>query len=193
MLKLTGISHNYGNHRVLEGKNLTVAPGQRIAIMGPSGCGKTTILRIAMDLLKPSGGTVENTFRNFGSAGQDTSAALDHTANGVSNAGDDLVRELYSLASDVSGIMFSPFAPSHNGFGTEDGSHANGLPWVPYDGYIARLHQGERIVPADRNRSYTANSYLNVQSMYMNNGTDVQALAEAMAAETARMQRGFGS
>ena len=63
MLKLTGISHRYGTHRVLDGMDLTVAPGQRIAIMGPSGCGKTTLLRIAMDLLKLSEGNVENTFR----------------------------------------------------------------------------------------------------------------------------------
>ena len=38
-------------------------PGQRIALMGPSGCGKTTFLRIALELLEPKAGTVENTFR----------------------------------------------------------------------------------------------------------------------------------
>lgn len=63
MLKLTGISHSYGDHRVLNRIDLAVSPGQRIALMGPSGCGKTTLLRITMDLLKPSEGTVENTFR----------------------------------------------------------------------------------------------------------------------------------
>ena len=63
MLKLTDISHNYGDHPVLNGMNLTVCPGQRIALMGPSGCGKTTALRIALRLLNPTGGTVENTFR----------------------------------------------------------------------------------------------------------------------------------
>ena len=63
MLKLTDISHNYGDHPVLNGMNLTVGPGQRIALMGPSGCGKTTALRIALGLLKPTGGSVENTFR----------------------------------------------------------------------------------------------------------------------------------
>ena len=63
MLKLTDISHNYGDHPVLNGMNLTVGPGQRIALMGPSGCGKTTALRIALGLLNPTGGTVENTFR----------------------------------------------------------------------------------------------------------------------------------
>ena len=63
MLKLTKISHSYGDHAVLGDRNLTIHPGQRIAIMGPSGCGKTTLLRIALGLLKPTAGTVENTFR----------------------------------------------------------------------------------------------------------------------------------
>ena len=63
MLKLTGISHSYGDHPVLQNKDLTLLPGQRIAVMGPSGWGKTTLLRIALGLLKPTRGTVENTFR----------------------------------------------------------------------------------------------------------------------------------
>jgi len=63
MLKLTDISHRYGDHPVLVNKNLTLHPGQRIAVMGPSGCGKTTLLRIALGLLEPTAGTVENTFR----------------------------------------------------------------------------------------------------------------------------------
>lgn len=40
--------------------------------------------------------------------------------------------------------------PSGNGFGGNryDGSHAGGLDYVPYDGYIAQLHKGERILTA---------------------------------------------
>ena len=63
MLKLTDISHRYGDHTVLRNKNLVLNPGQRIAVMGPSGCGKTTLLRIALGLLEPTEGTVGNTFR----------------------------------------------------------------------------------------------------------------------------------
>ena len=63
MLKLTDISHRYGDKTVLDTISLTLAPGQRIALMGPSGVGKTTLLRIALGLLIPSGGTVENRFR----------------------------------------------------------------------------------------------------------------------------------
>lgn len=63
MLKLTGISHRYGDRTVLQNVSLTLQPGQRIAIMGPSGVGKTTLLRIAMGLLSPTEGKAENTFR----------------------------------------------------------------------------------------------------------------------------------
>ena len=63
MLKLTNISHSFGDKKVLKEVSLTLNPGQRIALMGPSGVGKTTLLRIAMGTLAPSEGTVENTFR----------------------------------------------------------------------------------------------------------------------------------
>lgn len=34
-----------------------------------------------------------------------------------------------------------------------DGSHKAGLDYVPFDGYIAELHKGERVVPANENRA----------------------------------------
>ena len=63
MVKLTGITHAYDGNTVLQNQDLTLLPGQRTALMGPSGVGKTTLLRIVLGLLKPDGGTVENTFR----------------------------------------------------------------------------------------------------------------------------------
>lgn len=35
-----------------------------------------------------------------------------------------------------------------------DGSHKNGLNYVPYDGYIAELHKGERVLTTDENQSF---------------------------------------
>lgn len=35
-----------------------------------------------------------------------------------------------------------------------DGSHANGLAYVPFDGYIAELHKGERVLTAQENQEY---------------------------------------
>jgi NitT/TauT family transport system ATP-binding protein len=62
VLKLENISHGYGDQRILENVSLTLEAGQRLALMGPSGCGKTTLLRIALGLLTPDRGRVENTF-----------------------------------------------------------------------------------------------------------------------------------
>jgi TP901 family phage tail tape measure protein len=36
-----------------------------------------------------------------------------------------------------------------------DGSHANGLSYVPYNGYIAELHKGERVLTARENKEYS--------------------------------------
>ena len=66
MLDMQGISHRYGDNWVLQKQNLTLNPGQRTAIMGPSGCGKTTFLRIALGLVRPTSGSVQNTFASTG-------------------------------------------------------------------------------------------------------------------------------
>lgn len=39
--------------------------------------------------------------------------------------------------------------------GSWDGSHANGLSYVPFDGYIAQLHRGERVLTAKENEAYS--------------------------------------
>ena len=73
------------------------------------------------------------------------------------------------------------------------GGHANGLPFVPYDGYLAMLHKGEAVVPARDVSSRNFSSNLYVESMIMNNGTDAAGLASAMAAAQRRTMSGYGS
>ena len=48
----------YGAHRVLNGVDLTVRPGEVTVILGPSGSGKSTLLRVVNHLEKPEIGHV---------------------------------------------------------------------------------------------------------------------------------------
>ncbi|MDC0766600.1 amino acid ABC transporter ATP-binding protein [Streptomyces sp. HD] len=48
----------YGAHRVLDGIDLTVRPGEVTVILGPSGSGKSTLLRVINHLEKPEIGHV---------------------------------------------------------------------------------------------------------------------------------------
>ena len=71
--------------------------------------------------------------------------------------------------------------------------HANGIWGVPWDGYPAILHRGERVLSARDAATYNANSNLYVEHMHMGGGMDAQALAAAMAAQNRRISAGFGS
>ena len=39
-----------------------------------------------------------------------------------------------------------------------NGSHANGLANVPFDGYLAELHQGERVLTKNENSEYSGST-----------------------------------
>ncbi len=58
LASLSGVSVHFGARNLLEGVNLTVAGGSRIALVGPNGSGKTTLMRIMAGMLQPDGGSV---------------------------------------------------------------------------------------------------------------------------------------
>jgi thiol reductant ABC exporter CydD subunit len=47
-----------GRTAVLEGFELRLRPGERVALAGPSGAGKTTVLELLMGFLQPTGGRI---------------------------------------------------------------------------------------------------------------------------------------
>jgi putative ABC transport system ATP-binding protein len=47
-----------GPVEILRGANLTVAPGERVAVVGPSGCGKSSLIAVAAGLEQPTGGRI---------------------------------------------------------------------------------------------------------------------------------------
>lgn len=71
--------------------------------------------------------------------------------------------------------------------------HANGLPFVPYDGYLAMLHRGERVPTASANRNYTYNSNNYFGNVNLNNGQDIDALCTSIDRHNRQVQSGFGA
>ncbi len=57
-IELSGVTHRYGDHLILDQVDFGVGPGDRIALVAPSGSGKTTLLAILGLLLRPTEGEV---------------------------------------------------------------------------------------------------------------------------------------
>lgn len=58
-LKLEHVSFRYQNSEpLIEDFNLTVKPGQKIAIVGPTGCGKTTLINLLMRFYEIRSGSI---------------------------------------------------------------------------------------------------------------------------------------
>ncbi|MGA2615451.1 MAG: ABC-F family ATP-binding cassette domain-containing protein [Spirochaetia bacterium] len=58
LVSLSGVSVSFGERRLLDGVNLTVSKGSRMALVGPNGSGKTTLMRIMAGLAEPDAGSV---------------------------------------------------------------------------------------------------------------------------------------
>ncbi len=91
LVDASGLVRGFGGRRAVDGVDLQVAPGERVAVVGPNGAGKTTLLRIAATLLRREAGTLsllgweipdqaQQARRHLGYLGHDPMVYLDLTA-----------------------------------------------------------------------------------------------------------------
>ncbi|RMQ46954.1 ABC transporter ATP-binding/permease protein [Pseudomonas cichorii] len=57
-IEVRGLSFGYGEERVLDQLNLSIAPGEKVAIVGASGGGKSTLVQLLLGLYSAQSGTI---------------------------------------------------------------------------------------------------------------------------------------
>lgn len=58
MIDVKNLQKSYGEHKVLDGINEHIYPGEKVVVIGPSGSGKSTFLRCLNLLEEPTQGTI---------------------------------------------------------------------------------------------------------------------------------------
>lgn len=124
-LELKNVCFSYvENKKLIDNFNLSVKPGQRVAIVGPTGCGKTTLINLLMRFYDVNSGNIiidDNNYdnvtrkslrQNFGMVLQDTwlksGTIRDNIKMGAPNATDDEVIEAAKKAHSHSFIKRLP-------------------------------------------------------------------------------------
>lgn len=120
-LELKNVSFSYTeNKKLIENFNLSVKPGQRVAIVGPTGCGKTTLINLFMRFYDVKSGNIildekdyndltrKSVRANFGMVLQDTwlksGTIRDNIKMGAPDATDEEVIEAAKKAQSHSFI-----------------------------------------------------------------------------------------
>lgn len=96
-LRLSGVTHGYGDCELFAGVELVIAPGEHVAIVGENGAGKSTLLRILAGHEAPDSGTAVRQGR-AGYLAQTSGLPAGLT---VADAIDDALRALRDMEAEL--------------------------------------------------------------------------------------------
>ncbi|MFC0434219.1 ABC transporter ATP-binding protein [Kutzneria buriramensis] len=94
MLAGRGLTKHYGGVHALDGVDISIEPGQVLAVVGPSGSGKTSLLHVLSGILRPDSGDVFLDGQSVGTLSEAARSELRRTAFGFVFQSGMLVAEL---------------------------------------------------------------------------------------------------
>ena len=133
MIILRNITLRRGSKLLLQDANVTIQPGQRLALIGANGCGKSTFMKILDGSLAPSAGNVSiSPNERVGKLRQDQFAYEDERVLDVVLMGHE---EMWQAMTERDAIYANPDASE------EDYMHAANLE-ARYAELIESLYRG---------------------------------------------------
>lgn len=114
------------------------------------------ILSVGGDLIESLAEGISNALDLLVDAGANV---VESIKQGIASAWDGIVSWFNGLWDSLFGNRTANVNVNATRSGGVDGSHANGLDYVPFDGYIAELHKGEMVVPAAQASSLRSGGY----------------------------------
>jgi hypothetical protein len=135
--------------------------GHTFSGLGVEGSGPGTVLGSFVEEGKMKGERIESQMDRYATEWIKAVGARNGIANDALNAiiGDGTAPGIVARAQAVlDNQSMGPIAPAGTVSGSDttlsiDGSHQDGLDMVPYDGYVAELHAGERVQTAEQARA----------------------------------------
>ena len=110
------------------------------------------IISLGADLINALSEGIENVVAELVSVGEDV---VDSIKDGINAAWSGLVSWFNGLWDSLFGNRKVNVTVNKNSTGSTN-SNANGISYVPYDGYYSVLHKGERVLTAEENKAYNS-------------------------------------
>lgn len=102
-IELSNLSKTFGRHVAVDSLSLAVQPGTVFGLIGPNGAGKTTTLRMILDIIRPTSGTIRVLGKDPRTAGASLRRSIGFIPGDLRLEGRATGRRMLDFYADVSG------------------------------------------------------------------------------------------